>query len=415
MKLLDVFLEADITDRIAKDPQRLKLLTLAMRHDHSLPRSMVGKLGPRHTDQEAAKAWSDAISHTLERTNYGDLSRDFKYADWLTKLYTSGAANYEDVTGEGGDALGAWHALSIRGKLKPADQDLNRFNTLSKLQRVMNTNDYRGELEKIRNAERINKMKKDAKEIVLVDNDRYWVAMPLSYGACYVFNYTGHPSNFCTGGSSGEHWFKNYAPDGPIIMVVDKKNANDKDGKWQLHAATRQIVNSSQDNRYDVPGNDKKFAELFPGLLREIGDAMEAKKAEIDAASKSTFRSSGYNVSDDVAALKNKFPASWASRAKDEVGQDQAQGDLLGTEQPAEEPAPAEAPWYQRYLHREFRNNLPGDDGLRKIRITKLLPDGTRRSLKGNARSVAEIMNRIRNRMPDWLADGSIVTVEPAV
>lgn len=414
MKLLDMFLEADISDRIAKDPQRLKMLTLAMKHDHSLPRDMVGKLGPRHTDQEAAKAWSDAIEHTLARTNYGDLSRDFKYADWLTKLYTSGAANYEDISGEGGDALGAWHALSIRGKLKPKDQDLNRFNTLVKLQRsINNDSDYRGELEKIKNAERINKMKKDAREIVLVDNDKYWAAIPLSYGACYVFNYTGHVSNFCTGGSSGEHWFKNYGTEDPIIMVVDKKNHDDKDGKWQIHAATNQIVNSTQENRYGMGLNDEKFSKLFPGLLAEIGRQMLAKKADIEAASKSTFKNDGYDITKDIEDLKKKFPKSWASRAKDEPEQDQAQGDLLGAEQPADQAA-TRAPWYQQYLHPEFRNNLPAGDELRKIRVTKVLPDNTRRSLKGDARSVEEIMNRIRNRMPDWLAPGSIVTVEPA-
>ena len=88
---------------------------------------------------------------------------------------------------------------------------------------------------------------------------------------------------------------------------------------------------------------------------------------------------------------------------------DQAQGDLLGAAQPA-----AEAPWYQQYLHPEFRNNLPAGDELRKIRVTKVLPDNTRSSLKGDAHSVEEIMNKIRNRRPDWLAPGSIVTVEPA-
>lgn len=409
MKLLDVFLEADITDRIAKDPQRMKLLTLAMRHDHTLPRNLVAKLGTKHTDLEAAKAWSDALEHTLARTNYGDLSRDFKYADWLTKLYTSGAVNYEDVMGEGGDALGAWHALSIRGRLKPAEQDLNKFTSLSKLQRLMTTGDYRGELDKIKNAERINKMKKDARDIVLVDNDKYWAAIPLSYGACYVFNYTGHPSNFCTGGSSGEYWFRNYAPDGPIIMVVDKKNIDEKNGKWQIHAHTNQIVNSSQDNRYSMSLNDEAFSKLFPGLLREIGRAMQAKKSEIEAASKSAFQSDGYDIDHDVNALKDKFPKSWASKSKDEPEADQDQGDLLGATEPE-----AEAPWYQQYLHPEFRNNLPAGDEPRSVRVTKLLPDGTRRNLKGTARNIDEIMNRIRNRMPDWLANGSVITVGPA-
>jgi hypothetical protein len=317
-KIMARLLEADITDRIARDPQRSKQLNIAWKHDKSLPHDIVARLGPKPDERALAKAWSDMLEKVLERTNYGDLSRDMKYADWLTKLYTSGAADWEDISGEGGDALGAWHALSTRSLLTPQDQDLNKFKTLGNLyNRIRRQGSYNDELARIKNATEIAKMKKDAKDVVLVDDDKYWAAIPMNYGACYVFNNSGHISNFCTGGSSGANWFKNYAPNGPIVTVVDKANINDENGKWQFHAPTSQMVNSVQDRRYDREWNDEQFATRFPGLMRKIVTSMAAQDDAIRDMSTQTL-GKPYNVASAISQIKDKFPKSYASRAKDE-------------------------------------------------------------------------------------------------
>ena len=327
-KIMARLLEADITDRIARDPQRSKMLNIAWKHDKSLPHDVVARLGPKPDERALAKAWSDMLERVLERTNYGDLSRDMKYADWLTKLYTSGAADWEDISGEGGDALGAWHALSTRSLLKPQDQDLNKFKTLGNLyNRIRRQGSYDAELTRIKNATEIAKMKKDARDVVLVDDGKYWAAIPMNYGACYVFNNSGHISNFCTGGSSGANWFKNYAPNGPIVTVVDKANINDENGKWQFHAPTSQIVNSVQDRRYDREWNDTQFATRFPGLMRKIVNSMLSHKAEIEAMSKETL-GKPYNVNQAIEQIKEKFPKSFASKAKDEPEADEQEPQL---------------------------------------------------------------------------------------
>ena len=323
-KIMERLLEADITDKIARDPQRSKQLSIAWKHDKHLPHDVVARLGPKPDDRALAKAWSDMLEKTLERTNYGDLSRDLKFADWLTKLYTSGTADWEDISGEGGDALGAWNALSTRGLLKPQDQDLNKFKTLKALyNRIVRVNTYSSELQRIKNAAQIAKMKKDARDVVLVDDGKYWAAIPMNYGACYVFNNSGHISNFCTGGSSGANWFKNYAPGGPIVTVVDKANINDENGKWQFHANTNQLVNSVQDRRYDRDWNDEQFATRFPGLMRKIVQSMIAHDDDIRVMSQETL-GKPYNVAQAVNEIKTKFPKSWASRAKDDPATDAA-------------------------------------------------------------------------------------------
>ena len=321
-KIMARLLEADITDKIARDPQRSKQLSIAWKHDKHLPHDVVARLGPKPDDRTLAKAWSDMLEKTLERTNYGDLSRDLKFADWLTRLYTSGTADWEDISGEGGDALGAWHALSTRGLLKTQDQDLNKFKTLTALyNRIVRQGNYTAELTRIKDAAQIAKMKKDARDVVLVDDDKYWAAIPMNYGACYVFNNSGHISNFCTGGSSGANWFKNYAPGGPIVTVVDKANINDENGKWQFHANTNQLVNSVQDRRYDRDWNDEQFATRFPGLMRKIEQSMIAHDDDIRTMSQETL-GKPYNVAQAVSEIKTKFPKSYASRAKDDPATD---------------------------------------------------------------------------------------------
>jgi hypothetical protein len=157
-------------------------------------------------------------------------------------------------------------------------------------------------------------MKKAKQDIELINNDRYLVTIPFNYGACYYFNNAyGVIGNFCTGSSGGANWFKNYAPGGPIVTILDKKMEG-KDSKWQFHAPTNQLVNSTQDDRGNTPGNDKKFAKLFPGLMKKIVDSMETHAEEIKERSK-IITHNGYDVAKGVAEIKRQFPISYASEA----------------------------------------------------------------------------------------------------
>jgi hypothetical protein len=82
-------------------------------------------------------------------------------------------------------------------------------------------------------------------------------------------------------------------------------------GKWQLHAPTNQINNGNQTNR-----KDEKFAELFPGLMKRIAQAISAKGEEIKKNS-TEIVNGGYDVSKAVSDLKNKFPISYNSGEKE--------------------------------------------------------------------------------------------------
>ena len=314
MKLNQIVLEANVAAKL-KDPKMVKMLSIAMRHDSSLPKDRVARLGPKPSDEEIVQLWSDLLDSSLSSTDYGDLSADGKFDEWLTRMYINGVADYEDINGEGGDALGAWKALSIRSKLAEPHQDFNKFKNLRQIQQIVQSRDYRDELRRIKDAEVIEKHKREKKETTLIDDERFLITLPYNYGACYNFNNAhGFNASFCTGSSSGQRWFERYAPEGPIISIFDKQNQDDENGKWQMHAPTGQMNNGNQSVSYS--SGDKKFAELYPGLMKEIIAAVKSKAEEIKTNSVDIVRG-GYDVNAAIAEIKSKLPASYASEKEE--------------------------------------------------------------------------------------------------
>ena len=168
---------------------------------------------------------SDIIDNSLANSSYGDISRDGKYDQWLVRQYANGAMDYEDLTGEGADALGAFKALGRRGVLKPFHQDINKFRSLRQLITVImgRGSPYQAALQSMRDEATLNKMKRDKREVVLIDDENFYVTIPLNYGACYYFNNAlGVRASFCTG-SSSTSWFGRYAGEGPMIDILNKK------------------------------------------------------------------------------------------------------------------------------------------------------------------------------------------------
>lgn len=325
--------EANYGEKILKDPRLTKMLALAVRHDPTFPLAALAKLGPNPKDEDVVKLWSQLLDKTLANTNYGDLSREGKFDAWLTRLYASHANDYEDINGEGGDALGAWKALQTHRLLQPKDQDFNRFSTLKDLQNTVRKQIYRDALSKITDKEKTEAMKRDARQIVLIDNDRYYVSVPLNYGACYVFSHgMGVSATYCTGSSSGSSWFDSYSREGPMIDVLDKQNMENKNGKWQIHSSSSQLKNAEQDarNRWggaDEATDDAEFAKYFPGVLKKIIHALETHAEQLKNSSKDISRD-GWDIPKEIDRLKAKYPISYNSSEKDDSDNEASEEDV---------------------------------------------------------------------------------------
>lgn len=315
MKLLQLIAEseaigeANVAAKI-KDPKMIKQIAIAIRHDPTIPKAKIAALGAKPDDEAVLKLWSELLDASLRRTDYGDVSQDGKFDEWLTRLYVNGQVDHEDINGEGGDALGAWKALSIRQKLKPEHQDFNKFKSIRQIQDIVRVDQYRGELDRIKNAEVIEKHKREKKELTILDTKRFMAVVPFNYGACYTFNNSaGFQASFCTGSSSGLSWFNRYAGDGPIVSIIDKANFEDVDGKWQMHAPSSQLNNGNQRNN-----GDERFAELFPGLMKKIIAGLAQHADEINKNSTEIVKG-GYDMAKAVADISKRFPLSVASEA----------------------------------------------------------------------------------------------------
>jgi hypothetical protein len=64
MKLNQIVLEANIAAKL-KDPKMIKMLGIAMRHDQTLPKDKVARLGTKPSDEEILKLWSEMLDDSL--------------------------------------------------------------------------------------------------------------------------------------------------------------------------------------------------------------------------------------------------------------------------------------------------------------------------------------------------------------
>ena len=258
-------------------------------------------------------------------------------------------------------------------------------------------------------------MKRNAKQVEIYDDERFSVVVPLNFGACYSRDKAGgYIPNFCTSSSSGERWFRNYAPDGIIVNVIDKQNIDDVDGKWQFHAATNQIVRGDQDRRSERDYNDRRFAELFPGLMKKIAAGLKSHAEEIKNGSKE-LTSGGYDIAKEIELLKIKYPVSFASKAGDEPEDepDSQAHEPAAPEAPAEpqaEPQQAqpEAPAEPQAEPQQAQPEAPAEPQAepqqqeRMFRVTQL---ASGRTANISGRDLAHVQERVLQRYPDSTID----------
>ena len=149
-----------------------------------------------------------------------------------------------------------------------------------------------------------------------------------------------------------------------------------------------------------MAGNDQQFSKLFPGLMRRIGAAMLAKKQQIADASAELMKRP-YDVPKSVSELKAKFPASWASKAKDEPD-DVAEPEIgapAGTLAVPEE--------YRQYLAPNFENKLNlTNTTLRDLVMVNAA--GERKYVRASDTASAFNSAWTQEGMRDWIRQGGI-------
>ena len=297
MRANDFLTEADTLSYIKKG-NLARRIELAFDHDRRLPDDVLYQLADRLTQDKKIAIVSSMIDQFMRNAETPS-----EYIPWILGQYINGHADLEDIGGEIVDLLYKFHQLKIRNIIRVERQrNINNYSDWNILERVLGK--YQKEWHKIQKEAEFEKYKKTANQIVLMNNDRFLIQIPINFGSCYIFNKTGGvQANFCTGSSNGPLYFRQYSNDGPIIQILDKHNADSANGKWQIHAPSNQIRNAPQWER------EYAFAQLFPGLLKEIGKRMLEHRQEIEEAGKSI--NANWNAERQVNMLRDKFRDIW--------------------------------------------------------------------------------------------------------
>ena len=153
--------------------------------------------------------------------------------------------------------------------------------------------------------EQLKKLTKDAKEIVIVDNESYYVSVPLNYGgSCRLARSVGEFANWCTGTTSSNHYFNHYSKQGPLIVFIDKNNP---DNKYQLHAPSDQFK-----DKKDAEIDRENFAKRYPNAMNDIIDGLQANADKL---------TDYQNMPAQIKLVQNRFKSAFG-KANDLEGGD---------------------------------------------------------------------------------------------
>ena len=177
-----------------------------------------------------------------------------KNTQWLLNLFVKGRLLMEDL-GKATEYLTLYQR--VKAKMPVEQRDLNKYQSLTMLYDAIEP--YQEETS-ARAADRAldAEMHKQAK-VVFNDAD-YKIVIPLTQAASCHF---GTNTQWCTAATNSWNAFEHYNKDGPLYVILDKKNNR----RWQYHPATGQFM----DER-DRSVNKAQFASEHPKVAQIFAD-----------------------------------------------------------------------------------------------------------------------------------------------
>lgn len=326
MKLFDVFLFEDANERLRNDQRLAKLVAIHFRHDETIPAKLKFSLGPKPDQKAIMDEWLKLADKVNNDPTYGPLSPDKKFHDWLTKIYATGATAWEDINARAAEALYNLQALSRRNVLTQAQTDLNRYPNLSALERVVGR--HQDVLRKLKDEKIIQDAIKDAREFILIDNEDYYVSVPLNKGAAIkLARSTGVFANWCTG-AIGSNYYDHYCAvegnavstrKGPLVVIINKKDPEDK---IQVHSQSNQFK-----NKQDHEINRSEYGMKHPRLFEKIARQLALNASELQDAGK-------WDMLAEVNRFRKVFADAWAlpHDYEDDEDEEEEMQEILDTE-----------------------------------------------------------------------------------
>lgn len=216
-----------------------------------------------------------------------------KYVPWATRLYITGGINNIEDFGKLGEFIKKHMALRASGYFKRNPEANNLYGDLFKFKTLSDLGEFiisiRQE-ESISNNEKDRQYEKklfDSKEATLVyDDAEFKIVIPHTEEASIFF---GKNTQWCTAATESENLFDHYNDDGPLYIVLNKK----QNKRWQLHFQTNQFMDE----------NDR-HCTLEP-VTKFIENGVLPYRVEGFSTSSHIMMMKGYPVSKIETILKN--------------------------------------------------------------------------------------------------------------
>lgn len=283
MKISNVLLETFQGEKILKDPRLVKMIAVHFRNDHTIDPSVRARLAKKAResgqktipDEMIAQWFVDALDKMDQ--NARARKRPFapqagQYDQWLGRVYAAGGTSWEDIESRAPQALYDLNLLTRKRKIDSRHADVNRYASVSSLERVVDAH-YARVRDELRQDDELEALARDAQAIKLADNEDYLLLAVVNRGAACKY---GKGTRWCTSSISSDNYYRRYQEDSPLFILLDKKREGEK---YQWHFTSNQFMNPS-----DVRPDPDTIRQQYPNLLKDLLTGIQANTAEWDSA-----------------------------------------------------------------------------------------------------------------------------------
>ena len=200
-----------------------------------------------------------------------------KFLPWLLKLRMNGNLKIEDLSK-------ATKYLTVYAKYrqKLPQSDINKVESLTALLKLIkpvmvNDTESTGNNEIPEEMKSKNDIKKEIKNEVVkhYENDDILVLTPKTHRAACLY---GKGTEWCTASSNNPNPFNQYNTDGPLYIVIDK---NDADERYQFHPESDQFMDIHDSEIDEIPEilyENKEALKSIAHVLIKFLDTTEIKE-----------------------------------------------------------------------------------------------------------------------------------------
>lgn len=195
------------------------------------------------------------------------------YTRWILNLYNKGKLKEEDFY-----KVTEYLEKFDKIKKKMKNRDIFQFKSLPDIAKTLDEFEDDEELSDRQELRRLKKQIEKTKEKIhdeadLVHDGEDWeVWIPKTFEASCAL---GKETSWCTASPSSPHYFNSYTEKGPLYILINKKDSEDK-YKFQLHFESGQFMNRYDDaiNLYELFTDNVELRNFF---LPKIEEEFEAE------------------------------------------------------------------------------------------------------------------------------------------